>query len=333
MNNLKKIDIIAEIAQGYEGKPEQALLLARAGVASHADAIKFHCVYADDTAVPEYKYYQSFKTLEMPESVWQEVHSIIRDGGKKLILNLGGEHSFQLAKKIGVSTVKYHATHFFCTNLIQRSLEEFSKVYISIGGISPKEIEWFINTHRLMAKSNIAFTYGFQSSPTPVEKNNLMKIVVLQQQFSGFDFGFEDHADAYGEDRFNVSLMALGMGVSHLEKHLTLDPYLNLEDAESALSIGDFRKYVETIRRLEPCLGSGNLELTDIELDYRSRVLKVVVAAVNLTAGTLLKLEHLALKRPMIYSPKAYLKIEDLLGKRLLVDVTEHSVIIDELLG
>jgi N,N'-diacetyllegionaminate synthase len=332
MDNLNSIDIIAEIAQGYEGKPEQALLLARAGVASNADAIKFHCVYADDTAVPKYKHYKFFKTLEMPESVWQELHAVIRDGGKKLILNLGGERSLQLAKKIGVSTVKYHATHFFCTDLIRRSLQEFSKVYISIGGISPEEIEWFINTHSLTARSNIAFTYGFQSSPTPIDKNNLRKIVALQQRFPGFDFGFEDHADAFGEDRFNVSLVALGLGITHLEKHLTLDPYLKLEDAESALSITDFCKYVETIRRLQSCLGAANLELTDIEHDYRGRVLKVVVTAEDLAAGTELRPEHLALKRPTEYHLGAYLKVGDLCGRRLAVNIAANSVIINELL-
>lgn len=324
---MKNSEIIAEIAQGYEGKPAQALLLARAGVASNADAVKFHCVYADDTAVPEYKHYQFFKTLEMSESVWQEVHAVIRDGGKKLILNLGGERSLQLAKKIGVSTVKYHATHFFSTDLIKRSFQEFSKVYISIGGITAEEIERFIITHGLRAGSNVSFTYGFQSSPTPLEKNNLMKIATLQQRFNGFDFGFEDHSDAFGEDRFNVSIMALSLGITHLEKHLTLDPHLKLEDSESALSIAEFRKYVETIRRLEVCLGNGSLELTDIEQDYRRRVLKVVVSATDLTAGTILGPENFALKRPQTYHPEAFLKAEDLFGKRLAFNVPLHSII------
>jgi sialic acid synthase SpsE len=327
MNKSKKnIEIIAEIAQGYEGKFEQALLLARAGVASNADAVKFHCVYADDTSVPDYKHYQFFKTLEIPESVWFEVHSIIRDGGKKLILNLGGEQSLQLAKKIGVTEVKYHATHFFCTDLIRRSLKEFSKVYISIGGIAAEELEWFIRTHGLNAGANVAFTYGFQSSPTPIEKNNLLKIDALKRRFSEFDFGFEDHADAFGQDRFNVSLMAMGLGITHLEKHLTLDPYLKLEDSESALSITEFRKYVETVKRLEPCLGESNLELTAIEHDYRSRVLKVVVSAADLPAGTILSLEHLVLKRPNKYQAEAFLKAEDLIGKRLKVNVSLNSV-------
>jgi N,N'-diacetyllegionaminate synthase len=333
MSNLKSIDIIAEIAQGYEGKPELALLLARAGVASDADAIKFHCVYADDTAVPDYKHYQFFKSLEMPQSVWQEVHAIVRDGGKKLILNLGGEQSLQLAKKIGVSSVKYHSTHFFSTDLIRRSLHEFSKVYISIGGIATEEIDWFITTHGLKAGANVAFTYGFQSSPTPIEKNNLMKIVALQQRFIGFDFGFEDHVDAFGEDRFNVSLMAMGLGITHLEKHLTLDPYLKLEDSESALSIAEFRKYVEIVRRLEPSLGTGNLELTDIEHDYRSRVLKVVVSAADLTAGTVLGPENLSLKRPQTYHFAAFLKAENLFGKQLAVNVSANSIITAEQLG
>lgn len=327
------IDIIAEIAQGYEGKPEQAYLLARAGLSSGADSIKFHCVYADDTCVPEYKHYALFKKLEMPDSVWQEIQDLITAGGKKLILNLGGERSLELAKKIKVDAVKFHATHFFCTDLIRTAIKEFSKVYISIGGIAADEIGWFIKTHDLNAGSNVSFTYGFQSSPTPVEKNNLKKIVALSKRFPGIKFGFEDHADAYGDDRFNVTLVALGLGINHIEKHLTFDPLLKLEDAESALSISDFKKYVELIRRLEPSLGTEDLSLTEIEHDYRGRVLKAVVSAAALKAGDILGPANISLKRPVQPNAAAFLRAEDVYGKKLRSTIPANTVITKDMLG
>ena len=119
------VKIIAEIAQGYEGKPEQARLLAKAGVAAGADAIKFQCVYADDISVPSYKHYSFFKTLEMPVSVWAELSKIVHDAGKEFILNVGGQKSLQMALDIGADAVKFHATSFFCDDLIKFAKENF----------------------------------------------------------------------------------------------------------------------------------------------------------------------------------------------------------------
>jgi N,N'-diacetyllegionaminate synthase len=64
------VEIIAELAQGFEGKPEQARLLLKAAAAAGADAAKFQLVYADELATPDYKYYELFRSLEMDDAIW-----------------------------------------------------------------------------------------------------------------------------------------------------------------------------------------------------------------------------------------------------------------------
>ena len=49
-----KIEIIAEIAQGYEGSEKLTNLLTKGAIASNADAVKFQLVYADELATPDY---------------------------------------------------------------------------------------------------------------------------------------------------------------------------------------------------------------------------------------------------------------------------------------
>ena len=46
------IKIIAELAQGYEGNPRQTIELTKAALKTNCDIIKFQCLYADETAVP-----------------------------------------------------------------------------------------------------------------------------------------------------------------------------------------------------------------------------------------------------------------------------------------
>jgi len=327
------VKIIAEIAQGYEGKPEQAYLLAKAGVAAGADAVKFQCVYADDISVPSYKHYAFFKTLEMPISVWTEIANIIHKGGKQFIMNVGGESSLEMALAVGADAVKFHATSFFCDDLVKFAKLNFSKVYISVGGISVTEIQSFIDRHNIIPDGQFSFTYGFQASPTPLEKNNLNKLKSFSTVFKDFSFGFEDHTDAGINARFIVPLMALPLGVSHIEKHLTLDTLLNLEDAESALSASDFKIFVDSVREIEKIFGSEDLSLTDVEEDYRRRVLKVTVAQKDIKAGTVITEKDLNLKRVEIPSDHGYLRKEELLGKTVNEDIKQHDQILKSMLS
>lgn len=322
------VKIIAEIAQGYEGKPEQAKLLAKAGVASGADAIKFQCVYADDISVPDYKHYDFFKTLEMPLSVWADLSKIVHDAEKEYILNVGGGKSLQMALDIEADAVKFHATSFFCDDLIVFAKENFKKVYMSVGGISVDEIHSFIKRHHITPNGQFSFTYGFQASPTPLEKNNLNKLKSFMQVFEGFSFGFEDHTDANIDARFIVPLMAIPMGVSHLEKHLTLDSLLNLEDAESALSVTDFKKFVNSVRDIETIFGNGDLDLTDIEEDYRKRVLKVAVANNKLAKGHVIMEDDIALKRVPNPVDNGYLRKEELIGREVNEEIQKNEQIL-----
>jgi len=54
------LEIIAEIAQGYEGNFKLAELLTTGAIQSGADSIKFQLVYGDELAVPTYEHYDLF---------------------------------------------------------------------------------------------------------------------------------------------------------------------------------------------------------------------------------------------------------------------------------
>ena len=60
-----KIEIVAELAQGFEGCAKQAKLLIKAAAKAGADAAKFQLVYADELATEDYEYYNLFSSLEM----------------------------------------------------------------------------------------------------------------------------------------------------------------------------------------------------------------------------------------------------------------------------
>ena len=323
------VKIIAEIAQGYEGNQRQTLELTKAALSTNCDVIKFQCLYADETAVPSYVHYDFFKKLEMNISVWRSVNDLIKKKKKELMLNISGFKSLNVAKQLNLKSIKLHTTHFFFNDLISEIKNQFENLYFSIGGIELYEIKKFIERHKLYKKSfkgRINFTYGFQSNPTPIEKNNIFKLQSYIKTFPEFNFGFEDHTSKSNELKFITPLLALPLGIKHLEKHLTLKDRV-IEDSESALNPEEFKKFVYNVRIFEKALGDGNLKLNNEELEYRKKMLKVVTANRNIKKFEKLKKKDLLLKRVGNSDYSFLNEVESVIGKKLKKNINKFDPI------
>jgi sialic acid synthase SpsE len=120
--------------------------------------------------------------------------------------------------------------------------------------------------------------YGFQAEPTEIKDNHLLRISSLRSMFPGVKIGFMDHSLGSGDEAFYLPVMALTQNVSCIEKHITLDYDLQIEDYISALSVERFAEFVSVIRKMEPAAGSAEFELIDKEIAYKKKAGKVVVA-------------------------------------------------------
>lgn len=312
------LTIIAEVAQGYEGKPLLGELLVKGAAEAKADAVKFQIVFADDVAVPGYRYYDWYRQLEMPEEAWKGFRDAAHQRGLSFYTDLSGERALRLARRLAPDAVKIHAGNFFNHRLAEEVLEVFPRVLVSTGGVHIEEIERFISRHRLQrGAGKMAFLFGFQADPTPVEQNALARLPALIERLSGFEIGFMDHSDGDGPDPIAVSMMALALGVRLFEKHLTLDRALRLEDYASGLAPSRFAEYVATLRRLDAALGTSDLRLNEAEQAYRKKMLKKLISSKDLPPGHVLEESDLVQKRldadgdAFCYDPDA------VLGKRL----------------
>jgi N,N'-diacetyllegionaminate synthase len=328
MGNLKKIKIIAEAAQGFEGDPLLARLLVRAAGRAGADAVKFQLVYADEIATPEYKYYDLFKKLEMPAACWREVASEAKKEGIGLYFDIFGKNSLRMALALGAEGLKIHATDFYHDALLSSALDSRKNILISCGGIMEEELVGLFKRHPRIRQSRVSFMHGFQAEPTPLSANNLLRLGALAALCQPAGIGFMDHSDGATEDSLNLSLLALPFGIQALEKHITLDRELRLEDYISALPPAYFKKFVKKIRKYGQALGASALEPGSDEKMYRSKSAKIVVAARKLKKGNLLRKGDLKLLRvdkqetlPAIYDPN------EVLGSRVSRKIPQHHPI------
>ena len=99
-----EVEFIAEVAQGCEGNLQQGMLLLEAAISSGADSVKFQLIIADEICTPDYKYYNLFKSLEMPLRHWIKLAKRAESADVSLIVDIFGQRSLTFAKKMGVET-------------------------------------------------------------------------------------------------------------------------------------------------------------------------------------------------------------------------------------
>lgn len=297
------IEIIAELAQGFEGHPEQARLLLKAAASAGADAAKYQLVYADELATPDYKHYELFKSLEMPDDVWSSLAECATELDIRLQVDIFGTRSLALAEKIGVAAVKIHGTDIANVGLLnQVARSAVNRVLLGAGGAYLSELQRAIE---ILAAKEVVVLLGFQAYPTPNDANQIARVRFLVQRLSGVHpnvmIGFADHAAPEAPLRYALAAMAMGAGATVIEKHLTLGKIMKLEDHESALNPDEFLEFTQTIRGCVQAIGDAcdvdDFGMSEAERGYRNMIRRHVVAGRNLEAGVVVSPSDLTLKR------------------------------------
>lgn len=318
-----KTYIIAEAAQGYEGSVSIAKLLIKAAAGAKADAIKFQVVYTEDLCEKDYEYYDLFKQLELSQEQWQNIRNFSKENDLDFIVDIFGGKSFEVIKNINVDGIKLHSTNFFDDELTANVLSLNKTTYLSVGGIKDDEIMTMLTKHNI-TQDKATILFGFQSEPTPIDANNLLRIQSLRDK-TNLNIGFMDHSKGGSQYNTSLSALALGLGVRVFEKHISLDRAIELEDYISALTPTEFINYVSTIKNLPLALGSSALELNENELTYRNKVLKKVVATKDIDKGITIQRSDIHLSRPSKNS--GCFKIDEVLGKTAANNITAGSPI------
>tara|TARA_B100000963_G_scaffold274789_1_gene243010 strand:- start:6261 stop:7247 length:987 start_codon:yes stop_codon:yes gene_type:complete len=309
------VEIIAEIAQGYEGDKKLAYSLVEGAIKANADSIKLQLVYADELCIPSYEYYNLFKSLEMDDLIWENIVQMVHKSGKNIYFDIYGDRSFEFALHLKADGVKISSTDFYNLSLIEKSFKNFENVFISTSGVRVEDLDLLLNKFNL--PKNLTLLHGFQSEPTQIKDNNLNRIKTLKSRYPELNIGFMDHSIGNNDNAFYLPLVALGLGVSCIEKHITLDYDLKLEDYISALSIERFQAFTNIIKSMEESFGISNLDVTNKEKEYFEKSGKVVVAKKDIDKGKLIHEEDLCLKR-VTTKPKGthFRKFSDLIGKK-----------------
>lgn len=325
------IKIIAELAQGFEGNPQQATLLLKAAAKAGADSAKFQLIYADELATPDYKYYDLFKSLEMSDEVWQSLAYAAEEQKIELQLDIFGLRSLKLAEKIGVKTIKLHGTDIANIGLLNEVAEStVNKVLLGAGGALLGELQ---NALGILQHKEVIILLGFQGYPTPNDSNQIERVRVLKQNLcsetNNVKIGFADHSEPGSSLSIALPAMAIGAGAQYIEKHLTLGKIMMMEDHEAALNPDEFYEFSKTLRECSNALGLSQLnesfDMSEPEIGYRKMIRRHVVSFRDIPAGSILNPSDVVLKRTS--SEEILTDMNDVYNKKLKKNISGNSAI------
>jgi len=318
-----KLEVIAEVAQGYEGQKKIAMLMIDAAIKSNADSIKFQLVYADELATPGYQYYSFFKSLEMTDIEWRDIRNYSKKKKIKFYLEIFGNKSLYLSNKLDADGIKIHPTDLDNYALLKSiSKTNIKKVFLGVGGSYLDEIKKAV---KILFNKKIILLMGFQGYPTKSIENNLNRIALFNKIFSKYNsvyYGFADHDINKEHLSNNASLVAIGAGCTFVEKHLTIKHGTKpLEDSESAYLPNDFRIFKSALVNAFNCYTSKIdlkkfiFKLDKSELKYRKTIKKSLVSTKDILPNAKLKEKFFILKR--VKNKNALKKFSDIKNKKI----------------
>ena len=171
---MVKYKIIAELAQGYEGKVDIAKQLIDSAKLAGADYAKIQVVYADELSTSDYKDYKIFKSLELDKVKWNEISKFAKKKKIGLITEVFGKKSVTISKFIKSKFYKIHPTDINNFELLRmiKSIKP-KKIFIGIGGAKEKEVKKCLS---FFDKFDVVLLHGHQSLPTPNQDMNIQRI-------------------------------------------------------------------------------------------------------------------------------------------------------------
>ena len=108
----------------------------------------------------------------------------------------------------------------------------------------------------------------------------------LQSKFKT-KVGYSDHTKGS-----HVSIAAVSLGASVIEKHITLNKKLKGPDHSASLEPEEFIRFVEDIRTTEEILGSHQKTPTKSEMKNINHARKVIVASRKISKGDKFNLKN-----------------------------------------
>jgi N,N'-diacetyllegionaminate synthase len=321
--------IVGEVAQAHDGSLGTAHAYIDAIADAGADAVKFqtHIAAAESTPAEPWRIkfspqdatrYDYWKRMEFNESQWIGLKQHADERGLIFLSTPFSVEAVQLLERVGMPAWKVASGEVDNPILLDAVAKSKQPVMVSSGMSSMEELDQAVAFFQEKGIP-VAVFQCTTAYPCPPEKLGIQMIQRFSERY-GCPVGLSDHSGS-----IYAGLAAATLGVNLLEVHVTFSRETFGPDVPASVTTKELRQVVEGVRFIERALSHSVSKdgLAEEMSGLRRMFGKSVVARIDLPVGTVLKADHLTVKKPGTGVPPSHLS--NLIGRRL-----RSSVAIDQ---
>ena len=271
--------IIAEIGINHNGDIEIAKQLMDVAVETGCDAVKFQkrtpeiCVPEEQKSIPRetpwgtMTYFDYKKRIEFEQKEFEHIDAYAKQIGIDWFASPWDVPSVDFLEGFKVPCQKIASACLTDSELLASINKTKTTTILSTGMSSIQEIDKAVS---LLNDVPLAIAQATSTYPAEASELNLRAIQTFAEKYK-VPVGYSGH-----ERGLQVTIAAVALGATFIERHITLDRSMWGTDHSASLEPEGLKKLVRDIRIIELALGDGKKKVYDSEIPIRAKLRRVL---------------------------------------------------------
>ena len=271
--------IIAEIGINHNGDIAIAKQLMDVAVETGCDAVKFQkrtpeiCVPEEQKSIPRetpwgsMTYFEYKKRIEFEQPEFEQIDAYAKKIGIDWFASPWDVPSVDFLEGFNVPCQKIASACLTDSELLTAVNKTKTTTILSTGMSSIEEIDKAVS---LLNNVPLAIAQATSTYPAEASELNLRAIQTFAEKYK-VPVGYSGH-----ERGLQVTIAAVALGATFIERHITLDRSMWGTDHSASLEPEGLKKLVRDIRIIELALGDGKKKVYDSEIPIRAKLRRVL---------------------------------------------------------
>jgi len=270
------IFIIAEIGINHNGSVEIAKQLIDVAKDAGADAVKFQkrtidLVYTkemlDSPRQSPWGTTQRVQKegLEFGIKEYNEIDAYCKEKGIEWFASAWDLESKKFLRQYDCKYNKIASAMIVYEDLLKEVASEKKHTFISTGMTEVKQIDRAVEIFK-NAGCPFELMHCVSTYPMEDEDANLNRIKTLRDRYK-CNVGYSGH-----EVGLAVSYAAAALGITSLERHITLDRAMYGSDQAASVAPAGLRQLIGAVRKIEKAMGDGNMTMNSKEIPIAKKL-------------------------------------------------------------
>lgn len=264
------ITIIAEIGINHNGDMSICKQLIDIAVNSGCDAVKFQKRDVNQVYTPEFldssrespwgaTQREQKSGLEFSVDEYKEIDRYCKDKDIEWFASAWDLNSQKFLQEFDCKYNKVASAMTVYPELLKMVAKEGKHTFISTGMCTYDDIQKAVDIFR-DEDCSFELMHAVSTYPMKTEDANLNVINTLRKKFE-CDVGYSGH-----EVGLSVSYAASALGITSLERHITLDRTMYGSDQSASIEPHGFQTLVNKVREIEMAMGDGEKRILEEEI-------------------------------------------------------------------